>query len=477
MFASLRSRLFFTYLLISGLILGIVGVSLLVFLLRNPVVEGLTYRRLEAGFNLLPRRENAQLDRLSPDEAGRVLERLDNLSGVRIVLLSDDGRVVSDSRPQAPIFPATIAQEIISSGERTQSRYRDDSGSWWLYEARPIGQGHYLVYIAPRPSVRSAAIWGDDLLKPLLQAAGLALILAIILSWLMARWVSAPLNQIAEASQAVASGRYDLELQPGGPREVVSLAQAFNEMVRQVEASQRSQQDFIANVSHDLKTPLTSIQGFAGAILDGTAEDVAAQRHAAQVIHDESDRLSRMVDELLELARLDAGQIAFKRERVLITALLETVVERQAIRAEEAGVLVTTSIPVLPDLVGDGDRLAQVFTNLLDNAIKHTPEGGRVKLWAEADGGWVSIHVDDSGPGIPPEELSRIFERFYQVDKARPGGSKRGVGLGLAISREILRGHDGRIVAQSTEGVGSRFTVQLPIVRPDDKTLTINQPV
>ena len=477
MFASLRSRLFFTYLLISGLILGIVGVSLLVFLLRNPVVEGLTYRRLEAGFNLLPRRENAQLDRLSPDEAGRVLERLDALSGVRIILLSDDGRVVSDSRPQAPIFPATIAQEIISSGERTQSRYRDDSGSWWLYEARPIGQGHYLVYIAPRPSVRSAAIWGDDLLKPLLQAAGLALILAIILSWLMARWVSAPLNQIAEASQAVASGRYDLELQPSGPREVVSLARAFNEMVRQVEASQRSQQDFIANVSHDLKTPLTSIQGFAGAILDGTAEDVAAQRHAAQVIHDESDRLSRMVDELLELARLDAGQITFKRERVLITAMLETVVERQAIRAEEAGVLVTTSIPVLPDLVGDGDRLAQVFTNLLDNAIKHTPEGGRVKLWAEEDGGWISIHVDDSGPGIPPEELSRIFERFYQVDKARTGGSRRGVGLGLAISREIVRGHHGRIVAQSTEGVGSRFTVQLPIVRPDDKTLTINQPV
>ena len=477
MFASLRSRLFFTYLLISGLILGIVGVSLLVFLLRNPVVEGLTYRRLEAGFNLLPRRENAQLGRLSPDEAGRILERLDTLSGVRIVLLSDDGHVVADSRPEALSFPEIVAQEIVSSGERTQSRYRDDSGSWWLYEARPIGQRHHLVYIAPRPSVRSAAIWGDDLLKPLLQAAGIALILAIILSWLMARWVSAPLNQIAEASQAVASGRYDLELKPGGPREVVSLAQAFNEMVRQVEASQMSQQDFIANVSHDLKTPLTSIQGFAGAILDGTAEDVAAQRHAAQVIHDESDRLSRMVDELLELARFDAGQIAFKRERVLITALLETVVERQAMRAEEAGVLVTTSIPVLPDIVGDGDRLAQVFTNLLDNAIKHTPEGGRVKLWAEADGGWISIHVDDSGPGIPSEELSRIFERFYQVDKARPGGSRRGVGLGLAISREIVRGHDGRIVAQSTEGVGSRFTVQLPLVRPDDKTLTINKPM
>ncbi len=477
MFASLRSRLFFTYLLISGLILGIVGVSLLVFLLRNPVVEGLTFRRLEAGFNLLPRWENAQLSRVSPDDAARVLERLDTLSGARIILLSDDGRVVADSRQEALDFPETVAQEIIRGEERAQSRYRDESGSWRLYEARPIRGGYHLVFVAPRPSVRSIALWGDDLLKPLLQAAGIAFILAIILSWLMARWVAAPLHQMAKASQAVASGRYDFEFQPGGPREVVSLARAFNDMARQVEASRRAQEDFVANVSHDLKTPLTSIQGFAGAIVDGTAEDVAAQRHAAQVIYDESDRLSRMVDELLELARIDAGQIAFKRKRVVITALLATVVERQALRAKEANVIVMTSIPALPDLVGDGDRLAQVFTNLLDNAIKHTPKGGKVKLWGETDGGWISIHVDDSGPGIRPEELSRIFERFYQVDKARPGGSRRGVGLGLAISREIVRGHDGRIFAQSKEGVGSRFTVQLPMVRPDDKTLAINTPM
>ena len=471
MFTSLRSRLFFTYLLISGLILAIVGVSLIVFLLRNPVVEGLTYRRLEAGFNLLSRRDHLQLARRSPDDARKVLERMDNLSGVRIILLSHDGRVVGDSRPDSPIFPESVAQEIVNSEERTQSRYRDESGSWWLYEARPIGQQNHLVYIAPRPSVRSFAVWGDDLLKPWLQAAGIALALAIILSWLIARWVAAPLNQMVETSQLVASGRYDLEFQPGGPREVVSLAQAFNEMVRQVEVSQRAQQDFVANVSHDLKTPLTSIQGFAQAILDGTAEDVAAQRHAAQVIYDESDRLSRMVDDLLELARIDAGQITFKRERVLITSLLENVVERQVLRAEEVNVRVITSIPNLPDLVGDGDRLAQVFTNLLDNAIKHTPKDGSVTLWAEVDRGWISVHVDDSGPGIPPEELSRIFERFYQVDKARTGASRRGVGLGLAISREIVRGHHGRIVAQSTEGKGSRFTVQLPIVRPDDKTL------
>jgi two-component system sensor histidine kinase ResE len=125
----------------------------------------------------------------------------------------------------------------------------------------------------------------------------------------------------------------------------------------------------------------------------------------------------------------------------------------------------------LPMLIGDGDRLAQVFTNLIDNALKHTPQGGVVKLGSELELAWITIHVDDGGPGIPPNELSRIFERFYQLDKARSGSGPRGVGLGLAISREIVQAHGGTITAASAVGQGSRFSVRLPIVRPQDETL------
>jgi two-component system phosphate regulon sensor histidine kinase PhoR len=115
--------------------------------------------------------------------------------------------------------------------------------------------------------------------------------------------------------------------------------------------------------------------------------------------------------------------------------------------------------------------LAQVFTNLIDNAIKHSPRESRVKVHGEVESGWISIHIDDAGEGIPEDELSRIFERFYQLDKARTGGPKRGAGLGLAISREIVQAHGGRLVAQSVIGRGSRFSVQLPISRPEDTTL------
>jgi two-component system sensor histidine kinase ResE len=251
------------------------------------------------------------------------------------------------------------------------------------------------------------------------------------------------------------------------------VANSFNVMVHQVRTSQQIQRDFLANVSHELKTPLTSIQGFAQALLDGTVADDEAKERAAHVIYDESDRLRRLVEDLLDLARLDAGQIEFVRGAVDLCALLERVIDKLSLPAAKKGVELENTITALPTMVGDGDRLAQVFTNLVDNAIKHTPANGKVILREDISAGWISIHVDDSGAGIPSEDLSRIFERFYQVDKARSGGSGRGVGLGLAISRQIVESHGGRIVAQSSEGRGSRFTVQLPIVQPDDETIIL----
>jgi signal transduction histidine kinase len=266
---------------------------------------------------------------------------------------------------------------------------------------------------------------------------------------------------------SVAAGEFKRDLIANGPREVESLARAFNEMIHQVQSSQKSQRDFVANVSHELRTPLTSIQGFAQAILDGTADDVTTQQHAAQVIYAESHRLQRLVEELLDLARIDAGQIEFIRERVDLNAIVANVVERLGLTADEANVEIELILPVLPAMKGDGDRLAQVFTNLVDNAIKHSPDGGRVRILGESTQGWITIHVEDNGSGIPPDELSRIFERFYQMDKAR---TSQGVGLGLPISHEIIRSHHGEIQAHSELGRGSRFSVRLPLTRPDDST-------
>jgi two-component system OmpR family sensor kinase len=471
MFHSLRARLFITYLLVSGIALVLVAASLIFLLLRNPVMERLEYRWLNFWLDRYAEREGSGL--LSPpsERLPAIIQRVDHATRARSLLLGAGGEVLADSRPGESPLPADILSQVVANQNPTQGQFRFPAGGQWLYVSSPLGEGRWLVLAAPRPGVRALGLWGDELLMPVVQAGAVALLLSAILAWLIARWVAAPLSRAAEAARSVAAGNYDHQLLPSGPAEAQSMMLAFNEMVDRVQASNLAQRDFLANVSHELKTPLTSIQGFAQAILDGTVEDAQSQQHAAQVIYDESDRLRRLVEDLLDLARIDAGQISFERHPVELGDLMDAVIERLSLRAGERNVRIEAHLPALPTVIGDGDRLAQVFTNLLDNAIKHTPEGSRVALRGEVEAGWVSIHVDDTGPGIPEDELSRIFQRFYQLDKARSGGRGRGVGLGLAISREIVQAHGGRLVAQSVVGRGSRFTVQLPIIRPDDKTL------
>jgi signal transduction histidine kinase len=260
-----------------------------------------------------------------------------------------------------------------------------------------------------------------------------------------------------------------------GPREVQTLTRTFNEMTARVQASQKSQRDFVANVSHELKTPLTSIQGFAQAILDGTADTPEARQQAARVIHDEAGRMHRMVLDLLDLARLDAGIADFQRAPVDIPTLLDSVVEKFTPQARKTGISFQVQAPALPPLIGDGDRLAQVLTNLVDNAMKFTPGGSQIILSTLQVGNEIEVSVTDSGIGIPSAEIAHIFDRFHQADPARKGGEKHGAGLGLAIVKEIVQAHGGTISVRSAPGEGSTFTVMLPLNPPADKSVAKRQ--
>ncbi len=219
---------------------------------------------------------------------------------------------------------------------------------------------------------------------------------------------------------------------------------------------------FVADVSHQLKTPLTSIQGFAQAMLDGTAADDETRLKAVQIINDESQRMRQQVDELLELARMQAGQLKIDREHVDVKELLEHCREIFTVQAEEKGVAFKMNSEAALMVIGDFDRLEQVFSNLLDNAIKNSPLKGEVLIDArKAQAGFVEVRISDSGPGIPPEQLPYVFERFYQA-----GGMRTGVGLGLAIAREIVLAHGGTIEASSSPGEGAEFIVRLPALSP-----------
>lgn len=478
MLASLRSRLLLSYLLVAGLVLALVGAGFFTFLVSNPFGDRIVYQRLETIATTLTLRESAA----APANQLRAMERLLTLLGGRFqargLVISSAGEVLLDTNPQAALPSRADLTGLAGQPGATQGRYADDSGRLWLYVARPLTPQRTLVVSAPRLTLRtvSYALALEGLPGPLLAAAGLALFVSLVLAWLLARWISAPLRRMSHAARQVAGGDLEAQIRPTGPREAQEVALAFNHMLDEVRRSQRVQRDFVANVSHELKTPLTSIQGFAQAIQDDTASDAQQRKHAAQVIYDEADRLRRLVETLLDLARLESGQSDMARDPIDVARLLTRVADQEAVVAAEKQVqLLRSWAQDLPALVGDEDRLAQVFINLIDNAIRYSPVGSEVRVEAGAAGGSIDVAVIDQGPGIAPKDQARIFERFYKVDKARASGERRGSGLGLAISQEIVAAHGGRILLESAPGQGSRFSVHLPLSRPDDTTLAHRQ--
>ena len=469
---------------------------------------------------------------------------LSQLYDVHILLLDDTNRVLVDVGPEGDESLQGVRLEVspqqVVADRRSGGRSPPMPIVAWVGEVQPLEQPHLFIAaqvppVAPRgrgagdadrpapagaairriavvvPEASLATAW-RALLPSLVFAALIALAVSAVAALWLSRSIARPLRQITEASRAMAQGDYEQSIPVRGHDEVAELARAFNRMAREVARSNRALRAFLANASHELRTPLTSLQGWAQALVEGEVRDPAASAEAGRIIHDEAERMRRLVEALLYLSKIEGGQLSIEREPVDLTELLSVTAARIAPLTEEAGQKLVLDFDTEAAYTWHGDArlLERLLANLAENAAKYTPEGATITIsagtgrppprqdpaipavngafvvvtddtprldspmdarvlrgWRTAENGraaaqptvWVTVHNTDSV--IPATDLPHIFERFYRVEKSR-AQEVDGTGLGLAIAQEIVAAHEGEITATSSAEEGTSFTVILP---------------
>ncbi len=413
-------------------------------------------------------------------EAMAFLNEQSEALDVEAMVLKPDGTILYATqgaealRGQRLPLPAGAPPGRANLRAPTSGSFRAPDGSVWRFVVLPLPQSPRSQvsagwFVVAQDENRVPGIW-MHILPRILIAAGLGLVSALLAAVLLARWLTRPLNRLRRAIDAMAAGDYSQRVPEDGYPETIALSRGFNRLAEEAERSRAMIQGFVATLSHELRTPLTALRGFLQALLDGSLAEPEERERALRLMQKETQRLQRLVSELLDLSRLQAQQAPLTLEPLDLGELVRHVVDIFDPRAESEGIELRDEVPSPLVVSGDADRLEQVLTNLIDNAIKHTPAGGTVTISARvhtepstgaktvAPRRIVDLAVHNTGSYIPPEVIPHLFEPFYQGPGARPGGA----GLGLAIARQIAAAHGGDLRAESSLDGGTTFTLSLP---------------
>ena len=377
-------------------------------------------------------------------EVQSLVENVGTLYGQQVVLTDNQEMVVADSQ-----------------GELLGEQFRLD---WPERPLTAVEDGGIIgtVYISPEPSIDYALAQelAGSTQMVLLWSGLLAAAIALLLAFLQSRRILAPIQALTLAARRLGRGDFSqrIDLQTRG--ELGEVTSAFNSMASDLEQTERLRRNLVADTAHELRTPLSNIRGHMEAIRDGV---VKLDEAAISSLDEEVTLLTRLVDDLQELALADAGELKLVRQTEKIGGLIGQAAA--AVRAKSRAKKIDIAVSVsdnLPSVYIDAQRISQVLLNLLENAVAHTTRGGKIEIAARRQGKWVEISVTDTGEGIPAEDLSNVFERFYRVDKSR-ARTTGGSGLGLTITKYLVEAHGGKIKARSESGKGSRFTFTVPV--------------
>ena len=457
---SLRFRL--PALFLAGIVLSGLVAAVIAFRLFDDYTKAQARKEL--------RREAVGITKFYEDNAGPIAfsrGQLEHATGDRIFWIP-----VAPSLPLLPGAdlkippppPNSVNFAAVLSGKRSEFEFKPKGDTHtYLAVAEPLyfGKAYWGSMVVAKPkTVLSSRI--ATLFERLAVAFGVGIAIAGVLVFYLSRRITHPVLALARAADEIAGGNYEIELPASKTKdEVGQLAGRFRQMAKRLSEAETRERNFLMTVLHELRTPLTAIRGHVAALREGLVEDPQLRDASLEVIAAETERLERLVGDVLDLAKLDAHRFTVLREEVDMEQLCEQAYATFAEEARRRGIdyrqQVATSDEVAtgPVIVTDGDRVLQIITNLLSNAFRWTPDGGRIELALDAENGSVSVSVRDTGPGIKPEMRERIFRPFWS-------GDNQGTGLGLAISSELATALGGSIRLESTDGLGSRFELVLP---------------
>ena len=399
------------------------------------------------------------------DAAGRELvEQFEDKSSMELQILRGNGEIIFTS---AGFMPAeTLAAEFpvaaaFGSDERGVFRGEGSSGEHILALSIPVWDAHGELLGGVRCVTSLEQIDRQMLLilVLLLLVSGIILLIILLFNAAFLRSVIGPLREVGTAARRMALGDYRYRIVKQRDDEIGQLSDTINYMASEISAGEQMKNEFISSVSHELRTPLTAITGWSETLREVGASDPALLAKGLEVISGESERLSGLVEQLLDFSRIESGRLTVKKERVDLLAELEEIVFLMKDRAKREGILLEyIGTDTVPPVCGDAARLRQVFVNLIDNAVKYSGNGGRIRVEAVRIGDRVQVVVSDTGVGISQQDLPRVKERFFRVNHNRPGS-----GIGLAVVDEIMHAHGGEMEIESTLGVGTTVTVTLPL--------------
>lgn len=396
------------------------------------------------------------------------LDRISELAGGRIWLINEKGTVLAGQPPN------NWSRRFQEDRQEYIDLFTDSPHSWIrpTYRRDPSIVVTFAIPEAPTPIVifLDAPIVGvnktvSSLERTLLYSLFASVVTAILAGFLIARSLTKPIANISQAAKNFADGDYNSRTTATGNNEIGSLGQTFNTMADSLAEIEQNRRNFLANVSHELKTPVTSIQALSETILDGLAPKPEQQQRYIATILQESQRLDRLISDLLDLSQLEADELSILCEELDLQVWLTTEATKMETLLNPKHLTLQTVIPEqLPPVWSDPIRLGQVLTNLLTNAIRYSPEESTITIHLSATKHQVAISVIDQGPGISPDDVPYIWDRFYRADKSR-ARTYGGTGLGLAITKKLVHAMQGEISVDSQVGKGSTFTFTLPVIK------------